>query len=137
VSKPSDPQPTDAPYAYEGLDRVIHEKARLGILTSLVTHRDGLAFKDLKSLCGLTDGNLSRHLKALSEAGLVDLIKGYEANRPHTFCKITPQGHKKFVEYLGVLERVIKDAAPVPNLASSSPSPKPKRTRRKTAAAPS
>ncbi|MEM1192299.1 MAG: transcriptional regulator [Pseudomonadota bacterium] len=112
MPKISEPKSPGAPYAYEGLDRVIHEKARLGILTSLVTHRDGLGFKDLKSLCGLTDGNLSRHLKALSEAGLVELIKGYEANRPHTFCKITPQGHEKFVEYLGVLERVIKDAAP-------------------------
>ena len=105
------PTHTQAPFAYDGLDRVIHEKARLGILTSLITHRDGLAFKELKHLCGLTDGNLSRHLKALDNAGLVELIKGYEANRPHTFCKITPDGQRKFVDYISILEKVVKDAA--------------------------
>ena len=47
-------------YAYDGLDRVFHEKARLGIMTSLVTRADGLVFGELKSLCNLTDGNLSR-----------------------------------------------------------------------------
>ena len=56
----------DAPYAY-GLDRVLHEKARLGIMTSLVGHPKGLAFGDLKKLCNLTDGNLSRHLQVLQE----------------------------------------------------------------------
>ena len=54
-----------APFSYEGLDRVIHEKARLGLLTSLMAHPKGLAFADLKQLCGLTDGNLSRHLAVL------------------------------------------------------------------------
>jgi hypothetical protein len=56
-------------FAYDGLDRVMHEKARLGVLTSLVAHPKGLAFGDLKQLCGLTDGNLSRHLRVLHEAG--------------------------------------------------------------------
>ena len=60
---------SDAPFAYDGLDRVIHEKARLGVLTSLVAHPKGLAFADLKALCDLTDGNLSRHLKVLQDAG--------------------------------------------------------------------
>ena len=71
-----------APFSYDGLDRVIHEKARLGLLTSLMAHPKGLAFADLKQLCGLTDGNLSRHLQVLQEAGLVEVIKGYEGNRP-------------------------------------------------------
>ena len=52
-------------FAYDGLDRVIHEKARLGVLTSLVAHPKGLVFGDLKHMCGLTDGNLSRHLQVL------------------------------------------------------------------------
>lgn len=60
-------------YAYEGLDRIIHEKARLGILTSLLTHSDGLLFNELKELCALSDGNLSRHIKALNEAELVEI----------------------------------------------------------------
>ena len=67
----------------------MHEKARLGLLTSLMAHPKGLAFADLKQLCGLTDGNLSRHLQVLQEAGLVEIIKGYEGNRPHTSCRLT------------------------------------------------
>jgi DNA-binding HxlR family transcriptional regulator len=100
-----------APFAYDGLDRVIHEKARLGVLTSLMAHSKGLAFADLKQLCGLTDGNLSRHLQVLHEAGLVDVRKGYEGNRPHTTCRLTAAGRKRFVEYLSVLEQVVRDAA--------------------------
>ena len=77
-------KPDEAPFAYDGLDRVIHEKARLGLLTSLMAHPKGLAFADLKQLCGLTDGNFSRHLQVLQEAGLVEVTKGYEGNRPQT-----------------------------------------------------
>ena len=60
-------------FAYEGLDRVIHERARLGVLTSLIAHPRGLVFGDLRRLCQLTDGNLSRHLAVLQEAGLVEI----------------------------------------------------------------
>ncbi len=101
----------DAPFSYDGLDRVIHEKARLGLLTSLMTHAKGLSFADLKQLCALTDGNLSRHLQVLQEAGLVEVIKGYEGNRPHTTCRLTKNGRKRFIEYLGVLEQLVRDAA--------------------------
>ena len=90
-----------APFAYDGLDRVIHEKARLGVLTSLMAHPEGLAFVDLKQLCGLTDGNLSRHLQVLQEAGLVEIVKGYERNRPHTQCRLTAAGRQRFLDYLG------------------------------------
>jgi DNA-binding HxlR family transcriptional regulator len=100
-----------APFSYQGLDRVMHEKARLGVLTSLIAHPKGLAFADLKQLCGLTDGNLSRHLQVLQEAGLLEIIKGYENNRPHTKCRLTPRGRQRFLDYLGVLERVVRDAA--------------------------
>jgi DNA-binding MarR family transcriptional regulator len=102
--------PEAAPFAYEGLDRVIHEKARLGVLTSLATHRKGLAFGDLKQMCGLTDGNLNRHLHVLVEAGLVEIAKGYEGNRPHTTCRLTAAGRRRFLDYLDVLERVVRDA---------------------------
>ena len=101
----------DAPFSYEGLDRVIHEKARLGLLTSLMAHPKGLAFADLKQLCGLTDGNLSRHLQVLQEAGLVEITKGYEGNRPHTSCRLTRTGRRRFLDYLAVLERLVRDAA--------------------------
>jgi DNA-binding HxlR family transcriptional regulator len=97
-------------FAYEGLDRVIHEKARLGILTSLITHSDGLVFNDLKELCSLTDGNLSRHLKTLQEAGLVEVWKGFRDNYPQTLCRITSNGKQRFLEYLDVLETVVAAA---------------------------
>jgi DNA-binding HxlR family transcriptional regulator len=98
-------------FAYAGLDRVIHERARLSILTSLLTHSKGLAFSDLKTLCGLTDGNLSRHLQVLAEAGLVEITKGYDRNRPLTACRITPAGRSRYLAYLAVLEQVVRDAA--------------------------
>src|SRR2546429_7032352 len=78
-----------APFSYDGLDRVIHEKARLGLLTSLMVHPKGLAFADLKQLCGLTDGNLSRHLQVLQEAGLLESTKGYARHPPHTNLRPT------------------------------------------------
>ena len=71
----------------------------------------GLAFADLKQLCALTDGNLSRHLQVLQEAGLVEVTKGYEGNRPHTSCRLTKAGRRRFLDYLIVLERLVLDAA--------------------------
>jgi DNA-binding MarR family transcriptional regulator len=101
-------------FAYEGLDRVIHEKARLGIVTSLVTHPEGLLFGDLKELCALTDGNLSRHLQILHEARLVQIWKGFKDHRPQTLCRLTDDGRKRFLDYLAVLENVVTDALGAP-----------------------
>lgn len=98
-------------FAYEGLDRVIHEKARLGILTSLIAHPKGLLFGDLKQLCGLTDGNLSRHLQVLDEVGFVEINKSFDHNRPQTTCRITAEGRKRYIQYLDILEQVVSDAA--------------------------
>lgn len=100
-----------ARFAYEGLDRVIHERARLSVLTSLIAHPKGLPFGDLKQLCALSDGNLSRHLQVLQDARLVEIEKGFERNRPQTVCRITAQGRRRFLEYLTVLEQVVRDAA--------------------------
>jgi DNA-binding MarR family transcriptional regulator len=101
---------TSGRFAYEGLDRVIHEKARLSIVTSLATHPKGLPFNDLKGLCSLTDGNLSRHLQVLQDAGLVEVLKGFQGNRPQTLCRMTAEGRKRFLEYISVLESVVTDA---------------------------
>jgi DNA-binding MarR family transcriptional regulator len=98
-------------FAYEGLDRVIHERARLSVLTSLLTNPKGLTFGDLKQLCALTDGNLSRHLSVLEEAKMVEILKGHDRNRPQTLCRITANGRKRYLEYLSTLEQVVKDAA--------------------------
>jgi DNA-binding transcriptional ArsR family regulator len=99
-------------HAYDRLDRILHEKARLGIMTSLMTRPDGLLFGELKQLCSLTDGNLSRHLEVLHDAGYVKIWKGYENRRPQTLCQLTSLGRRRFLEYLAELERVIHDALP-------------------------
>jgi DNA-binding transcriptional ArsR family regulator len=99
-------------FAYERLDRAMHEKARLGILTSLVTRPQGLLFGELKHLCDLTDGNLSRHLDVLRDAGLIEIWKGFEGRRPQTMCRLTADGRRRFVQYLEELEQVVKDALP-------------------------
>jgi DNA-binding transcriptional ArsR family regulator len=98
-------------FAYEGLDRVIHERARLSVLTSLITNPKGLAFGDLKQLCALTDGNLSRHLSVLENGKMVEIVKKQDRNRPLTICRITASGRKRYLEYLSTLEQVVKDAA--------------------------
>jgi DNA-binding transcriptional ArsR family regulator len=99
-------------YAYQGLDRVLHEKARLGIMTSLVTRPEGLLFTELKRLCTLTDGNLSRHIDVLQEAGLVDAWRGTDGGRPQTLYRLSTEGRSRFVAYLEELEQVVRDALP-------------------------
>ena len=108
-------------FSYDGLDRALHEKARLGILTSLVDHPDGLKFGELRSLCALTDGNLSRHLDVLKEARLIDLWKGFQGRRPQTIVRMTPEGRRRFVSYLEELERVVRDALPKAEKSSGRP----------------
>lgn len=97
-------------FAYDGLDRVIHERARLGILASLAANQDGRLFNDLKELCGLTDGNLSRHLAVLADAGFVEAWRGRGRNRPQTLYRLTDAGRQRFLEYIEVLEHVVADA---------------------------
>jgi len=117
-----------APFAYEGLDRVFHEKARLGIVSSLASYADGLTFSELKSLCALTDGNLSRHLQVLEEAGYVGILKGYDGKRPQTRCRLTEQGRERFSDYLIALEEVLRrarQAAVHSERLPAQPTPKP------------
>src|SRR3954454_1972246 len=97
-------------FAYDGLDRVIHERARLSILTSLVTNPKGVTFNDLKQLCSLTDGNLSRHLSVLEGSKMVEILKQQDQNRPQTLCRITASGRNRYLAYLSTLELVIQDA---------------------------
>lgn len=102
-----------APFAYEGLDRVIHERARLSVLTSLMTHPNGLSFVELKQLCGLTDGNLARHLQVLEEDKMIQVSKEEDRGRAQTTVRITASGRKRYLEYLTTLEQVVRDAASV------------------------
>src|SRR5438309_413865 len=97
-------------FAYGGLERLIHERARLSILSSLAAHSEGLVFGDLKAMCALTDGNLSRQIQQLQEAGLVEVWKGQRHNRPQTLVRLSKDGRKRFLEYIAELENVVADA---------------------------
>lgn len=107
---PRKAQPSSARFSYDGLDRVLHEKARLGLMTCLAGSRDGLTFGELKQLCDLTDGNLNRHLKQLADGGLIVMRRDESSRRPQTVHELTELGRKRFTQYLDELQRVVDDA---------------------------
>src|SRR5580704_13779505 len=104
------PKRTSGRFAYEGLERIIHEKARLSVLSSLAANPDGLVFTELRTLCSLTDGNLSRQIQFLQSAGLVEVWKRFHNNRPQTLCRLTDEGRARFLEYIAELEKVVASA---------------------------
>jgi DNA-binding transcriptional ArsR family regulator len=109
---PRQPSPDDpGRFTYGGLDRTLHERARLEIMICLATYSDGVRFGDLKRLCALTDGNLSRHLEVLNEAGIVEIWKGFEKRRPQTLCRLSGRGRQRFRTYVDELARVLRDAS--------------------------
>jgi len=100
---------TDNPFA--GLERVFHEPVRTAVMTALLGSPDGLTFNELREVCGATDGNLSRHLKWLEDAGAVHLRKTFVGNRPRTTIYMSRHGRERFMQYLDALEAVLKQAA--------------------------
>ncbi|HVA36319.1 MAG TPA: transcriptional regulator [Candidatus Dormibacteraeota bacterium] len=96
-------------FAYSGLERIFHERGRLAVCTCLIAHPDGMSFSELQRACDLTDGNLSRHLQALSEMKIVSLERHAANGRPTTICKITRTGRQRFLAYVDVLEAVVRD----------------------------
>ncbi len=98
----------DAPFAYSGLERIFHERGRLAVCTCLVANTAGMRFTDLQDACGLTDGNLNRHLHALSEVGIVTLERRRGNGRPATIVRITASGRKRFLAYIDELEAVVR-----------------------------
>lgn len=98
-------------FAYPELDRVLHERARLGILTCLLSTGPRVTFNDLRELCDLTDGNLSRHLKALEEAEIIQLEREQTGSRPLTWISFTRGGRKRFLDYVDVLESIVQRSA--------------------------
>ncbi len=97
-----------APYAYEGLERIFHERGRLAVCTCLVANPLGLSFKALQDACGLTDGNLNRHLHALAEMQIVTIERVRGSGRPTTIVRITDSGHQRFLAYIDELETVVR-----------------------------
>jgi DNA-binding MarR family transcriptional regulator len=118
---------TDGKFAYEGLDRLLHERARLSVMTALSTSEEGRLFPDLRRLCDLTDGNLNRHLDVLKQHGHVAIKKRGEGRASETRVKLTAAGRKAFLRYLAELERVLRDArsdADARDSASDGPAPR-------------
>ncbi len=94
------------PEAFQQLDRVIHEKGRLAIMSSLAATPE-LSFTELREALGMTDGNLTTHIRTLQEAGYVAVTKSFQNNRPLTTCVLTPAGRKAFAEYIDLLEQIV------------------------------
>lgn len=96
--------------ALEELDRVFHEKARLGIMTTMIGASDGLSFNDLKTLCDLTDGNLNRHLKVLVDTGVLNVKKTGQGRNTNSLYRMTGKGRRAFERYLSALETILNAA---------------------------
>ncbi len=89
------------------LDKVIHERMRLGIISALAAN-EKLSFSDLKSLLNTTDGNVSVHARKLEDAGYVTMKKSFSGRMPLTEYKITAAGRKALEQYLNHMEALIK-----------------------------
>jgi len=90
-------------------DPVLLSRARLGIVTVLMTRRSA-TFPDLKDLLGLTQGNLGVHLRKLEDAGYVSVKKEFVQRKPRTTAKLTAKGRRAFLAHVRKLERIARDA---------------------------
>jgi len=98
--------PAERAHPASALNDIVHHRARLGILTVLAEVRLA-SFPYLKSLLGLTDGNLDRHLEVLADEGLVSITKGYENKRPRTWASLTDDGYLALTAEMGVLKELL------------------------------
>jgi DNA-binding MarR family transcriptional regulator len=97
------------PELFLQLDRVIHEKGRLAIMSMLAASPD-LSFTELRDTLGMTDGNLTTHLKALQQEGYIAVAKSFQNRRPLTTCSLTAEGRKAFAGYVNLLEQIVKQS---------------------------
>lgn len=91
------------------LDRVIHEKGRLAMMSLMAASTD-LSFTELRDTLSMTDGNLTTHIRTLQEAGYVAVTKSFQNNRPLTTCTLTPKGRAAFSAYIDLLEQIVRQA---------------------------
>jgi DNA-binding MarR family transcriptional regulator len=89
------------------LDRVIHEKGRLGIMSALAAASE-MPFTELRDLLQMTDGNLTSHMRTLQEAGYVAISKSFQNNRPLTTLALTAAGEKAFRNYVALLAEIVE-----------------------------
>ena len=99
------------PEPFLQLDRVIHEKGRLAIMSMLAASPE-LSFTELRDALGMTDGNLTTHIRTLQESGYLSVTKSFQNNRPLTTCALTAAGRKAFAHYINLLERIVRQAKP-------------------------
>ena len=99
------------PQPFLQLDRLIHEKGRLAIMSMLAASPE-LSFTELRDALGMTDGNLTSHIKALQQEGYVSVAKSFQNNRPLTTCALTVVGRKAFAEYINLLEKIVRQNKP-------------------------
>jgi DNA-binding transcriptional ArsR family regulator len=95
------------PEPFLQLDRVIHEKGRLAIMSMLAATSE-LSFTELRDALEMTDGNLTTHIRTLQESGYVSVAKSFQKNRPLTTCSMTPAGRKAFSDYVNLLEQIVQ-----------------------------
>jgi len=93
------------------LDRVIHEKGRLAIMSMLAASPE-LSLTDLKEALDMTDANLTTHIRTLQEAGYVSVTKSFRNRRPLTTCSLTNEGRGAFSNYISLVEQVVKENKP-------------------------
>lgn len=95
------------PEPFSQLDRVIHEKGRLAIMSMLAATPE-LSFTELRETLAMTDGNLTTHIRTLQQEGYLSVAKTYQNNRPLTTCTLTAAGRKAFAEYINLLEQIVR-----------------------------
>ena len=97
------------PEPFFQLDRVIHEKGRLAIMSLLAASPD-LSFTEMRDTLNMTDGNLTAHIRTLQEAGYVSVTKEFQGGRPLTSFSLTAPGRKAFSSYINLLEQIVQQA---------------------------
>lgn len=91
------------------LDRLIHEKGRLAMMSLLAASTE-VSFTELRDTLSMTDGNLTTHIRTLQEAGYVAVTKSFQNNRPLTTCTLTPKGRTAFSAYIDLLEQIVRQS---------------------------
>jgi DNA-binding MarR family transcriptional regulator len=97
------------PEPFLKLDRVIHEKGRMAIMSLLAANAE-LSFTEMREALGMTDGNLSVHLRTLQESGYIAVTKSFQNRKPLTTCALTASGRKAFAEYIDLLEQIVRES---------------------------
>ena len=97
------------PEPFLQLDRVIHEKGRLTIMSMLAASPE-LSFTELRDGLGMTDGNLTTHIRTLQQTGYLSVTKSFQNNRHLTTCALTAAGKKAFANYINLLEQIVQQA---------------------------